>query len=91
MGVAFGVGAGLLAVNAALLGAAGTSRAIRELGSSGKTVIGFLKQRGVRKAALKATTASFSNARKTAISMRKVKTTRKLVSRRVKRWRGRKR
>lgn len=53
------VGAGLLAVNAGIIGAAGTSRAIKELRGTAKSVIGWARKRGAKKAALKASSVAF--------------------------------
>lgn len=68
--VALGIGAGLLAINAGILGAASTSRAIRELGGAAKAGISFLRSNKARKIALKTSTEALHNARVSAIRFR---------------------
>lgn len=70
---ALGIAGGLLAVNAGIIGAASTSRAVRELAGSGKSVVGFFKSRRVKKAALKVSTAAFHASRVRRMAVRRPK------------------
>lgn len=64
IGIGVGIaGAGLLAINAGILGAAGSSRAIKELANTAGSVRKWAKTRGVRKAAAKASTVAFHASR----------------------------
>lgn len=75
IGMGIGIaGAGLLAVNAGILGAAGTSRAIKELHNTAKSIGKWAKTRGARKAAAQASTVAFHTARVTRLSKYRSKT-----------------
>lgn len=72
--VAFGlgvVGAGLLAVNAGIIGAAGTSRAVKELRGTASSIVKWARTRKAKKTALKASTVAFHAKRVTGITKSK--------------------
>ena len=60
IGIGLGVAGGaLLAVNAGILGLAGTSRAVKELSGTAHTIQKWAKKRAVRRTALKASSLAF--------------------------------
>lgn len=74
LGIGLGVaGATLLAVNAGILGAAGTTRAVKELTGTARSIGKWAKNRRVKKAALKASSVAFHAKRVARIKIYKPK------------------